>query len=226
MNRKLAVGAALREVWALYRTHARRLLPVSFVLFLTVAVVDGLIGTEFPLLLIGFAISTVTTPFYEGFVVTLVQDLQDDRPDRSIGELLRATILVLLPLVGAGLLFLLGIFVGVVLFVVPALVAITVWALISPVIVVERPGVTKAFSRSHELVRGNGWRVFGVVLASFLAVFFIAGIGFKPIAEAISSEPLVQVALDAVTSTLVAPIAALVAAVLYFRLRQIDPSAP
>lgn len=85
--------------------------------------------------------------------------------------------------------------------------------------------MTEAFGRSHELVRGNGWRVFGVVLASFLVVFFIGGIGFKPVAEAISSEPLVQVALNALTSTLVSPIGALVAAVLYFRLQGFESSA-
>ena len=42
------------------------------------------------------------------------------------------------------------------------------WAVIAPVIVVERRGVFDAFGRSRQLVRGNGWPVFGTVLVAFL----------------------------------------------------------
>ena len=39
--------------------------------------------------------------------------------------------------------------------------------MIAPVIVVEHSGVMDSFGRSRELVRDNGWQVFGVIFVVF-----------------------------------------------------------
>ena len=54
--------------------------------------------------------------------------------------------------------------------IVPGLILITIWAVIAPSIVVEDQGVIEAFGRSRELVRGNGWNVFGAIVLAFLIV--------------------------------------------------------
>ena len=61
--------------------------------------------------------------------------------------------------------------IGLVLLVVPGLFLITIWAVIAPVIVLERAGVFESFGRSRHLVKGNGWQVFGVLVILFLSPF-------------------------------------------------------
>ena len=55
----------------------------------------------------------------------------------------------------------------------PGLILLTIWAVIAPAIVVEDKGVFEAFGRSRELVRGDGWQVFGAIMLAFLIVFAV-----------------------------------------------------
>jgi hypothetical protein len=45
---------------------------------------------------------------------------------------------------------------------------LTIFSCVAPAIVVERKGVFDAMKRSRELVEGNGFRVFGVIVIVFL----------------------------------------------------------
>lgn len=55
----------------------------------------------------------------------------------------------------------------------PGLFLLTIWALIAPTLVVERRAALEAFGRSRELVRGNGLRVFALVII-FVVISAIA----------------------------------------------------
>ncbi|MEX2105970.1 MAG: hypothetical protein WD810_03625 [Solirubrobacterales bacterium] len=221
MGRKLSVGDTLGEAFSIYRAQAGVLLPVAFWLFLVVAIVDGLIGQDVALLPILAVVSTVAGTLYEGMVVGLVRDVQDGRRDSSMGELVRAALPVLLPLIGAGLLSGLAIGVGFVLLVVPGLYLMTIWAVIAPAIVVERTGVLAAFSRSRELVRGNGWPVCGAVVVALL-ISVSGALVLGSIAEGIADGPLIRIVFSAIGSTVTAPVLALVVAVVYYRLQAIE----
>ena len=70
----------------------------------------------------------------------------------------------------------LGILVGLVLIVVPGLILLTLWSVAAPVVVLERPGGLRALGRSRELVRGNGWNVFGVILVTVILVVVLSGV--------------------------------------------------
>ena len=59
--------------------------------------------------------------------------------------------------------------IGFILLIIPGLFLIVIWSVVAPVVVLERPGVFAAFGRSRELVRGNGWNVFAVIVLVFLA---------------------------------------------------------
>jgi hypothetical protein len=74
-----------------------------------------------------------------------------------------------------------------------------------------------AFGRSRELVRGSGWQVFGVIVVVYIIVF-VANLIFGGIGTAISDAAVVRIVFSLIASTLTAPIGALVAAVIYFRL--------
>lgn len=78
--------------------------------------------------------------------------------------------------------------IGLAFFAVPFFYFLVRYAFIAPVIVLERTGVRKAFSRSSELVRGSWWRVFGILSLLVLIVgvmsfvlLFILGAVLSPI---------------------------------------------
>lgn len=216
MERKLSVGENLREVFSIYRGQAGALLPVAFWLFLGVAVLEVLLADS-AAVLIAIPVSLAVTFLYQGMVVGLVQDVQDGRRDSTVSDLMRSALPVLLPLIGAGFIVGLGVALGLVLLVVPGLFLLTIWAVTAPVIVVERRGVFEALGRSRQLVRGNGWPVLGTILAALLIGFAVA-ILLIIVAHAIADGPIVEVVFSALASTVTAPVAALVASVLYFRL--------
>lgn len=221
MERKLVVGDALSEVFSIYGAQAGVLLPVAFCLFLVVGIVDGLLAGSFALLPLSIAISVIAATLYQGMVVGLVRDVQDGRRDSTAGDLLRGAAPVIVPLIGAGLLSGIGIGIGMVLLIVPGLILLTIWAVIAPVIVIERSGVIDAFGRSRELVRGSGWPVFGVVISAFL-IAFVVGAVFAVIAAAVIHGVAGRILSNIASATLTAPITALAAAVIYYRLRVIE----
>jgi hypothetical protein len=217
MDRKLDVGSTLRQVFQTYGAQVAVLLPVAFCLYLVVAVVTGLLARNLALYPFTIALGVVAATVYQGMVVSLVKDVQDGRRDSSVGELIDATWPVVLPLIGAGLLSGIAIGIGSLLFLVPGLILLTIWAVIAPVIVVERSGVIGAFGRSRELVRGNGWQVFGVIFVVFL-ITAVVGVALGLIGAGISHTAGIRILVNLIASTITAPIGALAAATIYFRL--------
>ncbi|HVY95859.1 MAG TPA: hypothetical protein VHA54_02755 [Solirubrobacterales bacterium] len=225
MNRKLDVGGTLSQVFNTYGAQAGVLLPLAFALFLIVAIVQALLNSSLILFPISFAVGIIAGTLYQGMVVEVVSDVQDGRRDMSVSDLVNAVGPVLLPLIGAGILAGIGIGIGLILLVVPGLILLTIWAVIAPVIVVEHSGVIDAFGRSRELVRGNGWQVFGVIVCVFLIVVIVGAI-LGAIAVGISDSVGMRILFNVVAQTLTAPIGALAASVIYFRLMALRNEAP
>jgi len=222
MQPKLSVGDALGEAFSIYRSQAGVLLPVAFWLFLGVAILEAVIGESIAILAV--ALLTLALVFlYQGMVVGLVRDVRDGRRDSSIGQLVRSVFPVLMPLIGAGLLTAIGIVFGFVLLVVPGVYLLTIWAVTAPVIVVERRGVFEALGRSRQLVRGNGWPVLGTFLVAIL-IGLVVTVFLTAVGKGISDDPILDVVFYALASTVTAPIEALVASVLYFRLLELNRS--
>jgi hypothetical protein len=111
------------------------------------------------------------------------------------------------------------------LLIVPGVYLLTVWAVVAPVIVIERRKVTEALGRSRQLVRGSGWPVLGAVLVGFL-IAIAATLGLSALASAIVDGEIVHLVFRVLAQTVAAPIAALIAAVLYFRLLEIQRQRP
>jgi hypothetical protein len=225
MQRELNVGDTLSEVFAAYGANAGVLLPLAFWLYLVVAVIDGLIGSSLALVWIGLVVTGVVGFLYQGMVVGLVRDVQDGRRDSSVGDLFDIALPVLMPLIAAGVIYGVAVAIGLFLLLVPGLIMLTIWAVIAPVIVIERSDVLPAFGRSRDLVRGNGWPVFWVILVAFL-ITAAGALIFGQIAVSIADGPLVRIVFSALASTITAPISGLVAGVLYYRLLAIRGVAP
>ncbi|HEX5527699.1 MAG TPA: hypothetical protein VFX44_10965 [Solirubrobacterales bacterium] len=226
MPAKLDVGATLREVFATYREQAMVLLPVAFLLFLVSAVANTLAPGGFVLSVLPLIFSIFIATLYQGMVVSLVRDLRGGRRSSSIRGLVRSVLPVFWQLVGAGILAGIGIGFGSLL-VLPGLYLMTIWAVIAPAIVIERREVLDAFRRSRQLVRNNGWHVFVVVVLVAGLLSFVVGLAFLLVAREVAHKPVLVIASGTLASTITAPIEALVAAVLYFRLLalQSEPAA-
>jgi hypothetical protein len=163
-------GAVIQEAWELYKAHWRHLLPFALVVYVILGLVSLLLVAAFGWFgaVLGWAVGIVGLFWLQGALVEAVNDVRDGRADMSMGETFRHAQEHLAPLAGAGILAGLAIAVGLLLFIVPGLYLLTIWSVLIPVIVLEGRAVMDAFGRSRELVRGNGWNVFGVIVLSVL----------------------------------------------------------
>jgi hypothetical protein len=209
----ISPGSVVSRIWVIYRDQFSVLVSTAVALYALQFVIYLLLpgAAGFALAILFWALSIL----YQGMVVKLVQDVQDGRRDHSIGDLIRSVEPVFWPLVAVSILFGLALAVGFILLIIPGLILMVIWSVVAPVTVLERPGVFAAFSRSRELVRGNGWAVFGVIVLVFVTVVVIS-IAAGLIAAGLGSlgRALVQWAINAA----IAPVTALSAAVLYFAL--------
>jgi hypothetical protein len=212
----LSPGDVIGRAFQIYRDQIGVLLPAALLVFAVDAIVSWVFD-EGLLTLVAGVVSLVLAILYEGMVVQLVRDVQDGRRDNTMGELFASVSPVLLPLIAVAILAGVGIAIGFVLLIVPGLILLTVWAVVAPVTVIERPGVFSAFGRSRELVRGYGWPVFGTIVLVFLLV--VAASIVAALVGALLND-LGRVILSWIFNALTQPVVALTASVLYFTLLQ------
>ena len=221
MNQKLDVARVFERIFEIYRDQFTLLIPAALVLFVPVALISGLIyAGDVSIIgsLIVAAVATIATYWFQAMVVEAARDILDGRRDHSVGSLVQSVTPVLGPLIVAGILAGIGITIGLVLLIVPGLFLLTIWAVIAPVIVIERRGALDSFGRSRELVRGHGWQVFGVIVVLFLVQFIITAV-LNAIANSVSDSFVGYTISDLIVRVLVAPFTALAAAVLFFELK-------
>jgi hypothetical protein len=210
-------GRVIGEAFRTYQSQAAPLLGGAVIVIGIAGVINGLLGMSesLVLILLGVLIGLAAGFLYTGYVVKLVQDVRDGRRDFSVGELFSNAAPYVGTLVLNGILAGIAIAIGFVLIIVPGLILLTIWAVIAPSIVIEDKGVFEAFGRSRELVRGNGWQVFGAIVLAFLIVIAV-GLVAAIIGASIGDAG--YVILQAVANVLTAPVAALVSSILFFDL--------
>ena len=212
---RIEIGTILNRVIETYSATAGVLLPGALIVFLPIALLAAIFagsGAAFIVVLL----SLVASVWYAGMVARTVQDVQDGRVDASISELFASVTPVLGQLIVLGILASLGIGVGLVLFIVPGLILLTIWSVAAPVVVIESADALQALGRSRALVRGNGWTVFGLIVVIF-AGLMVLSIVFGSIG-AISDSFLLTFLVQLALNVAIAPVYALAAAVLYFAL--------
>ena len=225
----MSIGTVLDEAWTLFTRFFLRFFLIALLVFASINLVYALLvaaissdndGAVVLLALLGLATAVIGATWLQGAFVYAVQDARDGTFDASIGQIFSRVAPSILPLLGAGLLAGLGIAVGFLLLIVPGLYLITIWAVVAPVIVIEKPGVFAAFGRSRELVRGHGWTVFGIVLITAL----LSGIASALLQAAFSALPeFLEILIGStIAQAVVAPFGAIAIAVMYFRLREAD----
>jgi hypothetical protein len=225
------IGAVLGEAWSLYKRFLGRFfmtaLAVFVVLDLLTALADRTAGNSSTSAgvfwaLVAALIGVIGYFWVQAALVETVNDVQDGRADRSIGETYSAVRPRLGAATLAGVLAAIGIGIGLVLLIVPGLYLLTIWSMLIPVIVIERRSAGEAFTRSREVVRGNGWSVLGLVIITFLLVAIastIIRLLFSPLPN------FLDVWLGSlVAHSLTVPFAGAALTTAYFRLVASEPS--
>jgi hypothetical protein len=208
----------------MYRTFARHLLAIAFVIYLAAAIITALLalagGTVG--ILLGSLVSIVAAFVLQATLVKAVQDVRDGRADLSIGETARQALPYIAPVAGASILAGIAITIGLLLIIVPGLFLITIWAVIVPVIIIERSGALASFGRSRNLVRGHGWHVFGTLVLVYIimiVVNIVLGLIFSALPHVLG-DGLSSI----ISGTLISPFLAIVVTLVYYRL--VGSSAP
>jgi hypothetical protein len=214
----LSPGSVIREAWELYKAHWQHLLPFALVVYLILGGVQlvlvlllGWFGA-----LLGGLIGIIGLFWLQGALVEAVADIRDGRADLTMGQTFARVQAHLGSLIGAGILAGLAIAVGLLLLIVPGLYLMTIWSVIIPVIVLEGRPVMESFGRSRELVSGNGWNVFGVIVLSFLIL-----IGAAIVLALLTfwlRGAFGEFARSVISNTITAPFVALALTVMYYRL--------
>lgn len=162
------------RAWRLYSAHWRHFFVIAAIIFAAVAAISA-VSTSLGLLgsVIELAVSILATFWVWGALVTAVDDVRDGTVDLSVAQTLKSAQERLWPVVLAGLALTLIVMVGLLLIVIPAVIAMTWLFAVIPATVLERRGLSSAISRSIDLVRGRAWQVFVLLLLTVL-IYLVA----------------------------------------------------
>ncbi len=181
MNR-LDIGFVLQRAIETYVKFWRTMLGLALAIQIPVALIDALLTGSSLLAgrvilgLVSLVVSVVAGVVVSGMFVLLFDDVRDGRQDRTIAEYFNATTPRFGPLCITGFLVGLGVFGGLLLLVVPGVILMVWWSLSGVVVMLEQKDGTAAMRRSKEIVRGNAWRLFGLILLSSIMAGVVTAI--------------------------------------------------
>src|SRR6185312_11581005 len=133
--------------------------------------------------LTSLVVTLVTSYILQGALTRAsVDDLS--RKGVRIGAALGDGLRHFFPLFIVALLTGLGVFVGLVFFVLPGVFLMVRWVVAAPAAVIEREVPTHSIGRSAELTRGHRWAVFGLVLL-YLVFYYATFLGLGIVVNAI-----------------------------------------
>ena len=211
---ELSISATFTEM----KDRAKRNRPVLirvtllFALLQSASVLLELGGTT------GFALSAGLSVLlgnaYRGMVTALVCRPEKIETGTDLWTLVRP---VLARLIWAGLLVAGATLLGLFLLIFPGLILLTIWSVVIPVIVAENLSLTESLRRSPELVRGNGWRVFGFMMLLSIAGAVVVLVIFGA-ADPLGGGILFGVVVQFLIACLFNPIIAIGPAALYNQL--------
>jgi hypothetical protein len=174
------ISDVLSEAFAVYRRLFRRSVVVAGLIFAVVALAQALAATTGTAitLLVSLLLSLVGGLLVQGALVEVVRDLHEGREPAAVNAYYDRTRGRLGTLVGASLMYGLGVFLGLILLIVPGLIAVARWSLTIPLVMIEGRGWRDAFRRSSELVRGQTGRVLLLVaVANIITTVVSAAVG-------------------------------------------------
>jgi hypothetical protein len=211
--------AIIGQTWDLYKRQWGHFIPIALVVYAILGLVSILLTWALGWLgaLLGAFVSILGVFWLQAALVEAVVDVRDGRADMSISQTFAQGREHLSSVLVAGLIAAVAITIGLILFIVPGLFLMTIWCVIVPVIVLESRSAGESFGRSRQLVRGEGWNVFGLIVLVFLILIgagIILGILLSWLPGWLGSY--IQ---SVVSNSITAPFVAVALTLAYFALR-------
>jgi hypothetical protein len=222
--KRIHVGEVISETFSIYGRHFVALFGSAIIVFFVAAILSALLAGparddfdwgELLLVLLSIVVWMVARALYIGFIVRLVQDVRDGRRDVTIRELFSSASGAIPALIVMAIVSGFAIGIGFILLIIPGLILLTIWAVAAPAIVVERAGALQSLGRSRELVRGDGWSVFWVIVVIWLISAVVTAV-LGAIGDAIGDVG--YGAGVSIASFITAPLHALASSVMFFDL--------
>lgn len=164
-------------------------------------------------------ITLVGSSIVTALIVRLAYDTKTGHEMR-LGEYVSSTLAVLGPLLICSILATLAFMVGFMLLIVPGIILMVMWSVLTPSIVIDRTGLA-SFGRSAELTRNYRWACLGALALMILCVIII-GVVFSLVTGLLSDLGApIAIGLEALSSGLSMAFTGIFSALLYARLREI-----
>jgi hypothetical protein len=177
-------------------------------------------------LYIGYAVIFVLCSALSQAALVRATSAYLDGRTAGIGECMRVGIVKALPVIGLITLSVLGIFLGLFVFLVPGIMLLVRWAVVTPALVEEDCGVTRAFGRSADLTKGARWHIFALLIVTLVIVWLISAVAAIPTLMlgidrmGVEYASPVAIGLSLVSSTITTALWSTVLTSLYFTLRE------
>ena len=229
MDRQFSVGRVFRDAFGLYGERLGRLLATAAVVFLAglagtamVTFIGAGLGSLVGLQIVGVglglafgvALFLAANAAYNGFVIKLAECQHRRVEPAPIMETLKALGPRIWPMIWIQLVVAVLVICGLILFVIPGIWLLVIWSVVLPVIVLEGRGFD-SLGHSRELVRGNGWSVFGVGVIYVSAAIVINVL--QSVLQAALGQAVAGV-FSIATSILLLPAGAILSSFVYFEL--------
>jgi hypothetical protein len=222
----LGLGDVYGDAWRIYRLLFRRSVLAAAIVFGVVALVDVVRdhtpgrGAAIALGIIGFVLEWSAPVFVQGALIEIVRNVHEGRAAKPIGALYEKARKRFRPLFWASLFYSLGVFFGLLLLIVPGLLAAARWSLMAPFVVLEEDDPGDALDKSRAVVAGRTGRVMAIVVATFV---LFAGAS-AAIVYFLPGGAAGAIVFSFLWGSLTAPFEAHVLSALYYRLT--DPERP
>ncbi|MGO9486773.1 MAG: hypothetical protein ACLPX9_19735 [Rhodomicrobium sp.] len=172
-HREFRVGTAVNRAIGVFLRNAVPFTLVFFVAWLPTGLIFYRMSAlppndQGPLLFAAAGLSALTQLIALAAIINATFQDMRGQPVRLGGSAARG-LRQLFPLIGTLLLAALGVWLGILLLIVPGFMLVARWYVYAPVCAVERKGPLGSLERSAELTEGNRWKIFAVYLILSIA---------------------------------------------------------
>ena len=212
-HRARTVGELVDATFTLYRAKFATVVTIAMLVVAPPAIIKAVAPVEWQGLI--ELVGNLLSPIALGAITALVAAFVERDESLDVGEAFRSTSGSMGSLIAVQIASGLLVIIGLILLVVPGLLALAWTAVAVPVVMIERLGYSKAIERSRALARGRWGHVVGTMLLSWGLAFLLL-VGGAVIAGIIGriGEILVEL-LFAVAL----PVPAIAMSLLYYDLR-------
>lgn len=219
--RPMSVGEILDGAVTLYRTSFTTLVSVAIVFLgipAALRVFVALSGQGLSLLeFLSLALWSFGSLLSSAGTLWVISETYLGR-QASVGEAVRFAFGKIVPLFLAGLAVGIIVIFGMMLLLVPGIIAACGYAVVSQVVVLEGVSADIALKRSWQLTKGFKWKVFGLACVAFLLIFLPA-IVFSFLAGTIPGGETSSSIIDDFVSLIITPLFTCAFTLLYYDLR-------